>query len=75
MGRDVVMIVLAAGSAAAALFLAIVLAKGSDEIAHTLRQFDAGRTARHADEHYLDPHRGPGPVLVAPDEGMWMEKR
>lgn len=54
---------------------AIVLAKGSDEIAHTLRQFDADRAARHADEDYLDPHRGPGPVLVAPDEGMWMEKR
>ena len=49
---------------------AIVLAKGSDEIAHTLRQFDADRAARHADEDYLDPHRGPGPVLVAPDEGI-----
>ena len=70
------MIFLAIGLiAAAALFLALVLTKGSDEIAHTLRQFDADRAARHADEDYLDPHRGPGPVLVAPDEGMWMEKR
>ena len=36
-----------------------------------ITEWEAQRNAAPADATYLDPHRGPGPVLVAPDEGDW----
>ncbi len=44
---------------------------GERHIEHVLTEWEAQRNAAPADSTYLDPHRGPGPVLVSPDEGDW----
>lgn len=50
----------------------IVLERGDDNIQRVIAEWEAQRDAAPADSTYLDPHRGPGPVLVSPDEGDWM---
>lgn len=68
-------IVLAALGAALIVVLVLIfraaIRRGERHIEDVITEWEAQRDAAPADSTYLDPHRGPGPVLVSPDEGDW----
>lgn len=74
---DLLALVFAVGSIVFAVAVVIGLAfraairRGERHIEHVLTEWEAQRDAAPADATYLDPHRGPGPVLVSPNEGDW----
>jgi len=74
---DLLALVFMLGSIAFAVVVVIglafraAIAHGGRNLDRIVADWEAQRDAAPADSTYLDPHRGPGPVLVSPDEGNW----